>query len=120
MKVGFIKNSIIQGAFPIVAIVFLASILLFGAYPFQMSFEKGIEIVRSMGYELVGDHSLEEKASGGVELIETDFKGFMDACKAVKGEDGALTVYSDVDNRVLFLLEANDPDGIKIYFCQFR
>lgn len=100
--------------------MFLASILLFGAYPFQMPFEKGIEIVRSRGYDLVGDHSLEEKASGGAELIETDFKEFMDACKAMKGNDGALTVYSDVDNRILFLLEANDPNGIKIYFCYFR
>jgi hypothetical protein len=120
MKVGFLKNSIVQGAFPIAAIVFLASILLFGAYTFQMPFEKGIEIVRSMGYELVGDHCLEEKASGGAELIETDCREFMDTCKAVKGNDGSLTVYSDVDNRILFLLETNGPDGIKIYFCQFR
>jgi hypothetical protein len=120
MKVGFLKNSIIQGDFPIAAIVFLASLLLFGAYPFQMPFEKGIEIVRSRGYELVGDHSLEEKASRSVELIETDFREFMDACKAMEGNDGALTVYSDVDKRILLLLETNDQNGVKIYFCQFR
>lgn len=84
--------------------MFLASLLLFGAYPFQMPFEKGVEIVRRRGYELVGDNSLEEKASGSVELIETDFKEFIDACKAIKGIKGALTVYSDIDNRILFLL----------------
>ena len=37
-----------------------------------------------------------------------------------EGERWGPTVYSDADNRILFLLEANDPNGIKIYFCHFH
>ena len=67
--------------------MFLATLLLCVVYPLQIPFDKGIEIVRTRDYELVGDQSLEEKVSGSEKLIETDFREFMDACKAMKGND---------------------------------
>jgi len=120
MKAGFLKNGILQGTFPIVTIVFLASYLLYGAYPFQMQFEKGIEVVRSRGFELVGDYSLEEKAAGSVELVEVDFKAFMRTCESMKGDAETLTIYSDVDSRVLFLIESGEQGVVKIFFCTFK
>ena len=120
MKADFLKNGILQGAFPIVTIVFLASYLLYGAYPFQIQFEKGIEVVRSRGFELVGDYSLEEKAVGSVELVEVDLKAFMRTCESMKGDAETLTIYSDVDSRVLFLVESGEQGVVKIFFCTFK
>ena len=120
MKADFLKNDILQGAFPIVTIVFLASYLMYEAYPFQMQFEKGIEVVRSRGFELVGDYSLEEKAAGSVELVEVDLKAFMRTCESMKGDAETLTIYSDVDSRVLFLVESGEQGVVKIFFCTFK
>jgi hypothetical protein len=120
MKAGFLKNGILQGAFPIVTIVFLASYLLYGVYPFQMQFEKGIEVVRSRGFELVGDYSLEEKAAGSVEVVEVDFKAFLRTCEGTKGDAETLTIHSDVDSRVLFLVESGEQGAVMIFFCTFK
>jgi len=120
MKVGFLKNGILQGTFPIVTIEFLASYLMYGAYPFQVQFEMGIEVVRSRGFELVGDYSLEEKAAGSVERVEVDFKAFMRTCESMKGDAETLTIYSDVDSRVLFLIESGEQGVVKIFFCTFK
>lgn len=120
MKTGFLKKGILQGTFPIVTIVFLASYLLYGAYPFQVQFEMGIEVVRSRGFELVGDYTLEEKAAGSVELVEVDFKAFMRTCESMKGDAETLTIYSDVDSRALFLIESWEQGTAKIFFCTFK
>ena len=120
MKADFLKNDILQGAFPIVTIVFLASYLMYEAYPFQMQLEKGIEVVRSRGFELVGDYSLEEKAAGSVERVEVDFKALMRICESMKGDAETLTIYSDADSRVLFLIESGEQGVVKIFFCTFK
>ena len=120
MKVGFLKNGILQGAFPIVTIALLASYLLYGAYPFRMQFEKAIEVVRSRGFELVGDYCFEEKATGSVELVEVGFKAFMRTCESIQGDVETLTIYSDVDSRVLFLFESGEKGTAKIIFCTFK
>lgn len=85
-----------------------------------MPFEKGIEVVRSRGFELVGDYSLEEKAAGSVELVEVDFKAFMRTCESMKGDAETMTIYSDVDSRVLFLIESGEQVAAKIFFCKFK
>jgi hypothetical protein len=119
MKTGFVKNGLLQGAFPYVTAVFAISLLLFGTYLVQVPFEKGIEIVRSRGYKLVGDHSLGEFTIEGVEAVETEFREFMRICERVKGDGEILTVYSDVDARSIFLFDPVEPGRIKIYFCRF-
>lgn len=119
MKIGFVKSGLLQGAFPYVTAVFAISLLLFGTYLTQVPFEKGVEIVRSRGYKLVGDHILDEFAVEGVELVETEFREFMRICERVKEDGGTLTVYSDIDARSLFLFDSGDSGIIKIYFCRF-
>ena len=119
MKLAFVKSGLLQGAFPYVTAVFAISLLLFGTYLTQVPFEKGIEIVRSRGYQLVGDHSLDEFAVEGVELVETEFRAFMRTCELVKEDGEILTVFSGVEARSLFLLDSGEPGIIKIYFCRF-
>ena len=119
MKLAFVKSGLLQGAFPYVTAVFAISLLLFGTYLTQVTFEKGIEIVRSRGYPLVGDHSLDEFAVEGVELVETEFRAFMRICERVKEDGEILTVFSDVEARSLFLLDSGELGIIKIYFCRF-
>jgi len=106
-------------AFPYVTAVFAISLLLFGTYLVQVPFEKGIEIVRSRGYQLVGDHSLGEFTMEGVEAVETEFRAFMRICEREKGDGETLTVYSDVDARSLFLFDPGESGRVKIYFCRF-
>ena len=119
MKLAFVKSGLLQGAFPYVTAVFAVPLLLFGTYLTQVPFEKGIEIVRSRGYQLVGDHSLDEFAVEGVELVETEFRAFMRSCERVKEDGEILTVFSDFEARSLFLFDSGEPGIIKIYFCRF-
>lgn len=119
MKLAFVKSGLLQGAFPYVTAVVAVSLLLFGTYLSQVPFEKGIEIVRSRGYPLVGDNSLDEFAVEGVELVETEFRAFMRTCERVKEDGEILTVFSDFEARSLFLFDSGEPGIIKIYFCRF-
>jgi hypothetical protein len=119
MKTGFVKSGLLQGAFPYVTAVFAISLLLFGSYLVQILYEKGIEIVRSRGYQLEGDHSLGEFTIEGAEAVETEFRTFMQICERVKRDGEILTVYSDVDARSLFLFDPGESGSIKIYFCRF-
>jgi hypothetical protein len=118
MKTGFVKSGLLQGAFPYVTAVFAISLLLFGTYLVQVPY-KGIEAVRSRGYQLVGDHSLGEFTIEGAEAVETEFRAFMRICERVKGDREALIVYSDIDARYLFLFDPGESGSIKIYFCRF-
>lgn len=92
MKVGFLQNGILQEVFPVVTLVFIASDLMDRAYPFHKQFEKGIEVVRRRGFELVGDYSLEERAAGNVNLVEVDFKAFMRTCEGMNGNAETRTI----------------------------
>ena len=83
MKVGFLQNGILQEVFPVVTLVFLASYLIYGAYPFYNQFEKGLEVVRRRGFELVGDYILEERATGNVNLVEVNIRAFMRTCEGM-------------------------------------
>ncbi len=91
---------------------------MFGTYLIQVPFEKGIEIVRSRGYQLVGDHSLDEFTMEGVELVETEFRAFMRICGQVREDGEPFIVYSDVEARSLFLFDPGESGSIKIYFCR--
>ena len=118
MKTSFVKSGLLQGAFPYVTVAFAISLLLFGTNFVQVPFEKGIEIVRSRGYQLIGDHSINEFTLEGAEAVETEFRAFMRICERVRGDGDPLTVYSDVDARMLFLVESGALGSIKIYYCR--
>jgi len=55
-----------------------------------------------------------------VELVEVDFKALMRTCESMKGDAETLTIYSDVDSRVLFLIEFGEQGVFRIFFCTFK
>ncbi|MGD2200318.1 MAG: hypothetical protein PVJ38_01640 [Candidatus Bathyarchaeota archaeon] len=84
----------------------------------QATFEKGIEIIRSKGYTLDGDTSLDDFATEGT-LSKESFRGFLSICRSIREQEGSVQIYSDVDAKVLFLV-VSDPDAIWVHYCQFR
>ena len=120
MKVGFLKDGMIQTMFPYLTIAAFVSLMLLGTNSFQIQFEKGIEIVRSRGYMLVGDFSLSQFTGEGVELVEAHFTEFIGICEAMDTDAESLTVYSDLDSKILFLIQEEENDGIRIFYCRFN
>ncbi|MEE8354927.1 MAG: hypothetical protein V3S09_03790 [Candidatus Bathyarchaeia archaeon] len=84
----------------------------------QVPFERGIEIVMSRGYELMGDVSLAQ-AGENLQVSEKPMKAFLLLSEATRAEDGVVRVFSDMDARVLFLFSP-DSEGGQLIVCRFR
>ena len=69
---------------------------------------------------LVGDFSLSQFTGEGVELVEAHFTEFIGICEAIDTDAESLTVYSDLDSKMLFLIQEEENDGIRIFYCRFN
>ncbi|MEE9519458.1 MAG: hypothetical protein V3V93_04245 [bacterium] len=111
-------NARIKASYPFITFGLLFSLLLFEAYPVQVPFERGIEIVKSRGYELIGDVSL-ARAEANLRVSEKSMTEFLRLSEATRSEDGVVLVFSDMDARVLFLVSPDSEEG-QLIVCRFR
>lgn len=65
----------------------------FGLSQSFISFEKGIEIVRSRGYSINGEMEWDLAYSEDWKVAERSLRSFLDACDRIQSEHGSLTVY---------------------------
>jgi hypothetical protein len=85
-----------------------------------ISFEKGIEIVRSRGYLINGEMEWELAYTEDWKVSERGLGSFLDACDRLKREHGSLTVYADFYAKVLFVFDSSpELSGRMLYFCNF-
>ena len=108
----------LKSSYPHITFALLFSVLIFEAYPVPVPFERGIEIVRSRGYELMGVYGLSQ-VEANLEVSEMHMKGFLLLCEALRSEDETVQVFSDMDAKVLFLVSPDSGEG-QLIICRFR
>ena len=83
-----------------------------------VTFERGIEIVRSRGYSIDRDMEWDLAYMGDWDVSERGLRSFLDACKIIQREQGSLTVHVDFYAKVLFVFDSSRAQtGRTIYFC---
>ena len=107
----------LKSSYHYITFALLFSLVLFEAYPVPVPFERGIEIVKSRGYELKGDVSLTHTEENKVS--ERPMKEFLRLCEAMRSEEGVVQVFSDMDAKVLFLVSPDSEEG-QLSVCRFR
>ena len=107
-----------KSSYSYITFALLFSLLFFEAYPVSVPFERGIEIVRSRGYELNGEVSWTQ-AEANLKVSERPMKEFLRLCEGMRSEDGVVHVFSDMDARVLFLVSIDSGEG-QLIVCRFR
>jgi len=108
----------LKSSYHYITFALLFSLLLFEAYPAPVPFERGIEIVKSRGYELNAEMSLTQ-AEKNLRVSERPMKEFLRLCEAIRPGDGVVCVFSDMDARVLFLVSPDSEEG-QLIVCRFR
>jgi hypothetical protein len=108
----------IKSSYPYITFALLFSMLIFEAYPVPVSFERGIEIVRSRGYELTGVNGL-SPVEANLKTSEIPMREFLLLCEALRSEGEAVRVFSDIDTKVLFLVSPDSEEG-QLIICRFR
>jgi hypothetical protein len=100
-------NTRLKSSYPYITFALFFSMFLFEAYPVPVPFERGIEVVRSRGYELNGEVSLSQ-AEVNLKASERPMKEFLLLCETMRSEEWAVRVFCDMDAKVLFLV-SRDP-----------
>ena len=108
----------LKSSYPHITFALLFSMLIFEAYPVPVPFERGIEIVRSRGYELSGVDGLTHLETN-LEVSEMNMREFLLLCEALRSEGGVVRVFSDMDAKFLFLVSRDSEEGLLIV-CRFR
>lgn len=111
-------NTRLKFSYSYITFALLFSLLLFEAYPVPVPFERGIEIVKSRGYELNGDISLTQ-AEENIKISPRPMKEFLRLCEAMRSEEGVVRVFSDMDAKALFLVSPDSEEG-QLIVCRFR
>ena len=101
-----------------IIIAMLGISMYFGLSQSFISFEKGIEIIRSRGYSINGEMEWDLAYSEDWKVAERGLRSFLDACDRIQSEHGALTVYADFYAKVLFVFDPSlELSGKMLYFC---
>lgn len=108
----------LKSSYPYITFALLFSMLIFEAYPISVPFERGIEIVRSRGYELTGVDGL-SLVDVNLKVSEMPMREFLLLCEALRSEGEAVRVFSDMDAKVLFLLSPDSKQG-QLIVCRFK
>lgn len=108
----------LKSSYPYITFALLFSMLIFEAYPVTVPFERGIEIVRSRGYELTGVDGL-SLVDVNLKVSEMPMREFLLLCEALRSEGEAVRVFSDMDAKVLFLLSPDSKQG-QLIVCRFK
>ena len=108
----------LKSSYHYVTFALLFSLLLFEAYPVPVPFERGIEIVKSRGYELNAEMSLTQ-AEKSLRVSERPMKEFLLLCEAIRPGDGGVCVFSDMDAKALFFISPDSEEG-QLIVCRFR
>ena len=74
-------NARLKASYHYITFALLFSLLLLEAYPVSVPFERGIEIVKSRGYELNGDVSLTQ-TEANIKVSQRTMKEFLRLCDA--------------------------------------
>jgi len=114
------KGYDIKDSYPYLTFAVILSFIIFEIYPIPAPFERGIEYVRSRGFEIDGDSSLSEHVVGDSRVYERTLQGFVRLCLELREEEGSVTVFCDVEEMVLFLVFPNGEGSSSVYFCRFR
>lgn len=118
--ISYNRGSIRISSLSILTLILVLQLFLSSDF-FLIDYEKGIELVRSKGYRLVGDVKWQECIEIHCEISEVNLREFMSICERHRSVNGSLTVYTDYDEKVIFLiLPKNFIEVSEIFCCRFR
>jgi len=90
------------------------------SFSFRVDFEKGIEIIRGNGYNLIDRMQYDVEDDQHI-LIPTDFNSFMNICRRLDLEGTPFAVGVDHENRVIFICELEGSAyPLTAYCCRLR
>ena len=114
------KGSIKNSALILLAVLMILQIIM-RSFSSPIEFEKGIEIVRSKGYDLDGDSTWQESVPEGYSITEKKWNGFLKMCQQIQTSTGNVVVYTDYTAKVMYVLyRAENPGEPRAYYCQFH
>ena len=100
-----------------ILIPLLLAVASFGITRSVIPFEKGIDIVKSRGYPLDGNNRCDLTDIGDLEVTKLRLGSFLTVCERIRGEVGAITVYTDYYARALFIFDYGQN---VMYVCELR
>jgi len=84
----------------------------------QMKIEEGIEIISKKGFQLVETVRFEQIKAAGVKLFPQSWEAFLQICDRLVANLGFLTVYADIEARVMFVYNTS-PQPQEVYYVTF-
>jgi hypothetical protein len=84
----------------------------------QMKITEGIEIVAKKGYQITENVRFEEIKAAGVKFTLESWDGFLQICDRLVLSWGHLTVYADIEARVMFVYSTSSQQQ-EAYYVTF-
>ena len=88
---------------------------------FDVTFDEGIEILKSKGYQITNNLKWNEIFTAGIKTTESSWNGFLQVCERIVLDLGNLQVCVDLEARVMFVYaESTESESEKqVYYIQF-
>jgi hypothetical protein len=84
----------------------------------QMKVSDGIQIISEKGYQITENVKFEQIRATGIELTKESWEAFLQICDRLVLSFGHLTVYADIEARVMFVYNVT-PQPAEVYYVTF-
>lgn len=84
----------------------------------QMKIADGIQIISKKGYQIAENLRFEQIKAAGIKLTAESWDGFLQICDRLVLSLGHLTVYADIEARVMFVYNTS-PQEQEAYYVTF-
>jgi len=105
----------------VVAIVLLSIQFIFAVDvlgPLQKKISDGIEIISKRGYQINENISFEQIKAVGIKLTQESWEAFLQICDRLVLSFGHLTVYADIEARVMLVYDTSSQPQ-QAYYVTF-
>lgn len=83
----------------------------------KMKVEDGIQVITQKGYQVCENVRIEQIKAAGIKFTQESWDGFLQICDRLVLSLGQLTVYADIEARVIFVY--GDSTDSQAYYVTF-
>lgn len=84
----------------------------------RMKIDEGIQIISKKGYQITENVSFEQIKAAGIKLTQQSWEAFLQICDRLVLSFGHVTVYADIEARVMFVYDASSQPQ-QAYYVTF-
>lgn len=84
----------------------------------QMKIADGIQVISKKGYQITENVRFEQIKAAGIKLTKESWDGFLQICDRLVLSWGRLTVYADIEARVMFVYNTSSQPQ-EAYYVTF-